>query len=150
MNFDVLRLRILIAAPLERVWEAWASSAEMARWFVEAKYDGYFLPGTGYQWTWVNGANETGEITEANEPVRLAFTFGPDAGVEVTLAPFEGRVAVDLRQTHSHQDPEDRAAFYADCDQGWTFYLTNLKAWLEHGIDLREKTAPDLPHLANV
>ncbi|RYG39505.1 SRPBCC domain-containing protein [bacterium] len=150
MNSDTFRLRIFIASPLETVWEAWTSPAALGKWFVEAHHDGKFLPGMNYRWVWANGGEETGEVFESNEPVRLAFTFGPDAGVEVTLAPFEGRVAVDLRQTQSHRDSEARAAFAQDCRQGWTFYLTNLKAWLEHGVDLRESQAPELSDLVNV
>ncbi|RYG42001.1 hypothetical protein EON79_19760 [bacterium] len=150
MNSEAFRLRILIAAPLETVWEAWTSPVALGHWFVKAQHDGPFLPGMGYRWVWASGAEETGDVFESDEPVRLAFTFGPDAGVEVTLAPFEGRVAIQLRQTQTHPNPEERAAFALECRQGWTFYLANLKAWLEHGIDLRESDAPELPDLVNV
>jgi len=27
------------------------------------------------------------------------------------------------------------------CSQGWSFWMVNLKAWLEHGILLNEKEA---------
>ncbi|CAN5648687.1 hypothetical protein BH11ARM2_BH11ARM2_11800 [soil metagenome] len=150
MNVDIFRLRILIDAPLEDVWQAWTSPIELAKWFVQAQHDGPYLPGMGYRWTWTNGTDEMGDVIEANEPVRLAFTFGPDSGVEITLAPFEGRTVVDLRQTQTHSDPEERAEWCMDCRSGWTFYLANLKAWLENGIDLREHTATDIPDLANI
>ena len=33
--------------------------------------------------------------------------------------------------------PKDKWDMHKGCETGWTFFLTNLKSYLEHGIDLR-------------
>jgi hypothetical protein len=43
---------------------------------------------------------------------------------------------------------EVRASRQFGCAMGWTFFLANLKAWLEHGIDLRE-TNPNRTEVVN-
>ncbi len=62
----------------------------------------------------------------------------------------DGRVTVELEQ---RMDPANDFAMlegaYVGCREGWAFYLTNLKAVLEHGVDLREAT-PDRGGLINV
>ena len=44
-----------------------------------------------------------------------------------------------------YEIPTDEAAkknFFYGCSLGWSFWLVNLKAYLEHGIVLDEKDVP--------
>ena len=36
-------------------------------------------------------------------------------------------------------EPESTLQIHYGCSNGWTFWLANLKAWLEHGIHLGER-----------
>ena len=36
-------------------------------------------------------------------------------------------------------DVSEQRYFYIECGKGWTFYLANLKAVLQGGVDLRNK-----------
>lgn len=40
---------------------------------------------------------------------------------------------------HNRAMEENVRKIYVDCITGWTFWLTNLKAWLEHGITLHAR-----------
>ena len=55
------------------------------------------------------------------------------------------RAGAAIVHLHAY-DPEtgrqnDDVETYADVKCGWTFFLTNLKAFHEHGVDLREHAA---------
>jgi hypothetical protein len=45
---------------------------------------------------------------------------------------------VVLRQYDIPTGDEEKVNIHLNCSCGWTFYLTNLKTYLEFGIDLRE------------
>ena len=45
-----------------------------------------------------------------------------------------------LRQYNIPTDPESTLNIHFGCSNGWTFWLANLKAWLEHGIHLGERS----------
>jgi hypothetical protein len=36
---------------------------------------------------------------------------------------------------------KDKVGWYMGCNMGWSFFMTNLKALLEYGADLREYDA---------
>jgi len=45
---------------------------------------------------------------------------------------------VKVRQELFHGSLEDRAQIQYGWSISWTFWLSNLKCWVENGIDLRE------------
>ena len=51
----------------------------------------------------------------------------------------EGSTEVTLVQDNIPTDEESRMNLFVGCITGWTFWLTNLKAYLEHGITLHAK-----------
>lgn len=106
-----------------------------------------------------NGAPATVEMPETNEILevvpgrRLRHGWYEGKGwVEYRVLPHreERRVTIELEQ---RMDPAHDFALlegaYVGCRQGWAFYLANLKAVLEHGLDLREPR-PDRRDLINV
>ena len=48
-------------------------------------------------------------------------------------------------------DEKSKMDLYLGCSTGWTFWMTNLKAWLEHGVLLQAKglTQADTTDLVN-
>jgi uncharacterized protein YndB with AHSA1/START domain len=86
----------------------------------------------------VHGHRSAGRFLEVDPKHRIVhFTFGGDIGMStrVEVDPAEGGSL--LRLTHVGLPPGD-VECYAEVKSGWTFYLTNLKAFLEHQVDLRE------------
>jgi hypothetical protein len=47
-------------------------------------------------------------------------------------------VLLTLRQFEIPTDEENKLNIHHGCSNGWTFWLANLKAYLEHGILLNE------------
>lgn len=45
---------------------------------------------------------------------------------------------LELTQENMADTLEAHSGWHLSCNLGWSFFMTNLKALLEHGIDLRE------------
>ena len=43
-----------------------------------------------------------------------------------------------ITQENMADTTEAHSGWHLSCNLGWSFFMTNLKAFLEHGIDLRE------------
>ncbi len=155
--------RIFIDKPIKTVYEAWTIPANLSRWFLEEAR--YFsaqqtnrMPNESiqkddhYLWKWHNwDFTESGRILEANGSDRVSFTFGKAGHVHIQLKERDGSTEVRLLQDGIPEDEEGRMNFYVGCSTGWTFWLTNLKAWLEYGITLNAKgfTHDESQNLAN-
>ena len=129
-------LRVLIAAPREKVWEAWTSG--LARWFPVA---GEIEPRKGgkvvLQFLFPEDKLED-EVISATKGQRIVFPFGSHGEqVEVRLRKQGGGTLCELTQSDMRTTAQDKVQMHMGCRQGWTFFLANLKAWLEHGVDLR-------------
>jgi hypothetical protein len=78
-----------------------------------------------------NGYTYTSKIVERRPPALLTIDyFGGLARFE--LAP-DGRGGTDLLLTHEKMGPEEWNEVHA----GWLNVLFPLKAWVTHGVDLR-------------
>ena len=96
--------------------------------------------GSSYTWRWYNwDGQEDGEVLMANGKDQLEFTFAGKSRVSVQLIPEGELVLVVLKQYHIPTDEESKLHIHVGCSNGWTFWLANLKAWLEHGILLHER-----------
>lgn len=144
---EPFELCIWITGDASRVRDAWCSSEEIQKWFLaraenrdalgaitdEAKREGRF------EWEWIEGSTDRGTYLRVENDL-LEFGWYEDGGrVLVTWEQDGGEVMVKLRQEMHEGDLEKRAMIQHGCHLGWTFFLTNLKAWIEAGIDLREK-----------
>ena len=52
-----------------------------------------------------------------------------------------------LVQENIPNTPKTNVSLHMGCNMGWSFFMTNLKALLEYGVDLREKD-PDRAYLS--
>lgn len=160
MNTDRIEKRILLRAPLQKVWRALADSAEFGAWF-GMKFDGPFTAGARMRGvivpTTVNAqvANAQKEfegmpfeiLIEQMEPERLfSFRWHPFAverGVDysaepTTLVVFVLREVADgvlLTVTESGFDkiplPRRAQAFTAN-QQGWSMVVKLIEEYLLH------------------
>ena len=161
-HYDWTRFKkkIFIKATPEQVFESWALADKITRWFIaraeNVAPDGTprrgtapVQPGDRYVWQWHQDLRAQGEMLEVVDNQRLKFTFGdktPGADekilVTVELSDIEGETLLELTQENMADTLEAHAGWHLGCNLGWTFFITNLKALLEHGVDLRE-TDPD-------
>jgi hypothetical protein len=56
--------------------------------------------------------------------------------VKVTLEKHDPGCLVTLHQYNIPETDEDKSYWDFGCKTGWNFYLTNLKAFMDHGVDL--------------
>ncbi|MEM9077389.1 MAG: SRPBCC domain-containing protein [Bacteroidota bacterium] len=157
LAFDEFTKKIYVKAPLEKLYEYWATSQGISSWFLRnAEYqstDGSkrkrtekIQNGDVYVWEWHNwDIQAKGEVLEANGTNKLVITFEGNV-VSVTLETRERGVLVTLRQYNIPTDDESKLNVHYGCSNGWTFWLTNLKAYAEHGILLNE-TEMDLTNI---
>jgi uncharacterized protein YndB with AHSA1/START domain len=149
--------QIFINARPEEVYRAWAVPQRIVQWFIaSAEYTtaaGTPRPDTDpvaagdtYHWEWHQDLSAHGTILEAVENKRLVFTFGdkePGSDekilVTVEVTPEEdGVTLLRLVQENMADTPEAHVSWHMQCNLGWSFFMTNLKGLLEHGVDLRE------------
>jgi uncharacterized protein YndB with AHSA1/START domain len=115
-----LRFERTLAHSVERVWRAVSDPAELERWFPAAA-----------DWTPVAGETfeaygASGEVTEADPPHRLAWTFGGERYVFELAAQESG---CRLIFTHVFDD----RALAAQTAAGWETYLSRLEPHLSGG-----------------
>lgn len=154
IDWSSFRKRILISKPIETVYATWATSASIEQWFLEKagyqdengnsrKPEEFVQAGDSFSWKWNNwNFNENGKILDANNKDKLSFTFGAAGNVHVSLRKSEYGTEVTLIQDNIPTDEKSKKDIYTGCATGWTFWLANLKAWLEHGITLHAKGLP--------
>jgi uncharacterized protein YndB with AHSA1/START domain len=160
MNTDRIEKKILLRAPLERVWRALSDSAAFGTWF-GARFDGPFTPGGKLHGVIVGTAMDA-EIAKAQaehaglgmeirieevEPMRLlSFRWHPAAvergvdysGEPATLVEFrleETGEGVMLTLSESGFDrlpPERRVNAFRMNEQGWGLVLTLVEKYLAH------------------
>lgn len=149
--------RININAPIEKVYEKWATINGMESWFLRMcaykKSDTEWYSafdtveaGTTFSWYWHGWSDdvvEKGKIIEANGKDFLKFTFGQE-GAENMICTIriyieENETICEILQENTPVDEKGKTHYHIGCSIGWTFYLANLKSILEGGIDLRNK-----------
>lgn len=147
-NWTSFKKMIYIKGDLKRIYSLWATPLGICSWFLsEATYkrnshsvEGNDLVKIGdqYEWKWHNWeGKESGEIVETNNKDHLAFSFA-DGLVSIRLKEEKNRVLVCLEQRNIAIDEKSKMEIYNGCSNGWSFWLTNLKAFVEHGILLNE------------
>lgn len=129
-------LHVYLKVSVSRAFAAWTDDQQIIKWFpvkaaIEPKKGGTI------SLKWLAGDTLDREITQFNLNRKLAFPFG-DGGevVTVTFRKVAGGTICSLCQSGMKKSPKGRV-MHTGCMQGWTFFLTNLKSYLEQGIDLR-------------
>ncbi|HEU4556868.1 MAG TPA: SRPBCC family protein [Longimicrobium sp.] len=145
----VARTQMLIRRPATEVFRAIADPAVTTRlWF--SKSSGRLEPGARVRWEWeMYGAGTQVEVKEIEENRRILVEWdGPDAptSVEWTFEPRgDEQTFVTVRNWGFHGDADAQVSAAIDSMGGFSLLLAGLKAFLEHGIELRlvEDHAPD-------
>jgi uncharacterized protein YndB with AHSA1/START domain len=162
MSYDWSKFtkKINVRAPIEAVYLAWTKPELLERWllrkvvFLSSKKNvrdssSSVQEGDTYEWYWHGHEDdvvEKGEILLANGFSKLQFSFTAGALVTIEIGKVLDETILMLTQEKIPTDDEAKVKYHVACQCGWTFYLTNLKSYLEGGVDLRNKNVA----LANV
>ena len=138
-KFDWSRflLKIAIKASPEKVFKAWTDGKIVSRWFsvkaeIEPKKNGRIY------YEWLAGDKLEARIIEIVKNRKFVIPFGSKGErLEVKIKKHGSGSICELRQYNMKTGPKDRVNMHMGCKTGWVFFLTNLKSYLEHGIDLR-------------
>ena len=126
-----IRWRMHIPASPEKVFAALDSGEGRAGFWAEAaaETDGHI------DFRFINGDTYRSQVLERRPPFVLCIDyFGGPARFELTP---DGKGGTDLLLTHDGVAPEEWNEVHA----GWLNVLFPLKAWVVHGVDLRNHDA---------
>jgi uncharacterized protein YndB with AHSA1/START domain len=145
-------LKININASLSAIYLAWTMRDELEKWFLRKAIfcedkkvqpaSRMIQPGDTYEWYWHGHDDkvvEKGKVLHADGLQKLQFSFSGGGIVTVDIGEAGGETIVMLTQEKIPTDEHGKVHYHMGCKQGWTFYLANLKSYLEGGIDLRNK-----------
>ncbi|NNE77171.1 MAG: SRPBCC domain-containing protein [Pricia sp.] len=150
LSFDAFTKRIYLKTDMDKLYACWATKEGICSWFLrsaqyatkEGKLRGLnetIQVGDKYVWEWYNwNGQEKGEILKANGKDFLEFSFAEVCKVSITLQESKRAILLSLKQFEIPTDEKSKMNIYNGCSNGWTFWLANLKAYLEHGILLNE------------
>jgi uncharacterized protein YndB with AHSA1/START domain len=146
-------LKINVNATVQAVYNAWTTPQKLEQWFLRkaifhTAYDttrerqSHIQAGDTYEWWWHghdDDSVEKGKVMEANGTDKLQFSFTGGALVSVDIGTVLDETIIMLTQEKIPTDEHGKIHYHMGCMGGWTFYMANLKSYLEGGIDLRNK-----------
>lgn len=136
-DWSQFKLRLLINKPVSRVFEAWTSDRIVSRWFTEKTVIEPRKNGRLY-FEWLAGESMEAKVIAIARNRYFTFPFGSKGErVTVRFRKAGAGCVCEIHQYNMKTTPESKWGMHKGCLQGWTFFLANLKAYLEHGIDLR-------------
>lgn len=151
LSFDQFTKKIYIKTTIEKLFWCWGTAEGIESWFLsKAIYTSpenhvrnvseYVQVNDNYVWEWHNwDGQEKGSILQTNNLNFIEFSFAESCKVSVRLAQKDNAVLLTLRQYDIPTDEKSKLNIHFGCSNGWTFWLANLKAYLEHGILLNER-----------
>lgn len=150
LTFDCFTKKIYVKAPVEQLYRCWGTTEGITSWFLrKAEYttiDGktrapveLVQVGDSYVWEWHNwDGQEKGKVLQANGKDFLEISFADTCKVSIGMEDAGKATLLTLTQYEIPTDEQSKLNIHHGCSNGWTFWLANLKAYLEHGILLNE------------
>ena len=150
------RVAVRIGRPVHEVFEAVADPDQLSRYFTTGGAKGRLEPGKTVSWDFHDfpGAFPV-EVVEVEKNKRIVLRWAASDGpptpdnagnaqgyqttVTMSFEPLDDgkRTLVRISETGWRDTAAGLKASYGNCE-GWTGMLAAMKAWLEHGINLRE------------
>ena len=135
-----------VARPVAQVYEAVADPDQLSKYFTTGGARGRLEPGADVTWDFADFPGEFPvTVVEADPPRKLVLRWeGRSALESETTTTFEfepidgdSRTLVTITESAWQLTPDGAKNAFGNCE-GWTGMLNALKAWVEHGINLRE------------
>ncbi|NDK33210.1 SRPBCC domain-containing protein [Nesterenkonia haasae] len=137
-----------IAGSCAEVYEAVANPEQLSRYFTTGGARGRLEPGEQVKWDFADFPGDFPvTVIDAEPPHRIVIEWSNEATISTSgitkvvfeFEPIDGdsRTLVTITETSWRPTAEGAEAAFGNCE-GWTLMLAGLKAWLEHGINLRE------------
>lgn len=135
-----------VARPAAEVYELVADPAELSRYFTTGGARGRLEAGAEVSWDFADFPGRFPvTVVEAEPPRRIVIRWDGRESVEeqttttFTFTPVDGgvRTLVTITESAWRPTPGGAESAFGNC-AGWTGMLAALKAWAEHGINLRE------------
>ena len=155
------KVMIHVGRPVGEVFEAVADPKQLSSYFTTGGASGRLEPGKTVTWDfhdfpgafpvevvevvpdekiilkWDAAEGEPPNVENASRPEMATAPY--KTTVTMTFTPIDDgqRTLVEIREEGWRENQGALDASYGNC-QGWSQMLCALKAWLEHGINLRE------------
>lgn len=137
-----------VSRPCAEVYEAVADPEKLSRYFTTGGAIGRLEPGAEVTWDFHDFPGRFPvRVIAAEAPRRIVIEWDArfssrEDGKTRTTFEFEPldddtRTLVTITEETWRPTPDGAAAAFGNCE-GWTGMLAALKAWLEHGVNLRE------------
>ncbi len=155
-NYDWsdFELSMYYLRPRSQVFGSWATGRGLESFFI-ARAEQYgaggevrgpdeiVQVGDEYHWSYVHDFQHSGRYLAVEIDERLTFTFGPMT-VDIGFRDVEAGTEVHLHQTGCAATDPDRVWQHLNCRSCWIYFMTNLRAVLHAGVDLRDHEHPAL------
>jgi uncharacterized protein YndB with AHSA1/START domain len=135
-----------ISRPVAQVFEAVVDPAELSSYFTTGGAQGRLETGATVTWDFADfpGAFPV-EVVEVVPNERIVLRWGSknaaaDGQTEVTMRfcdTGDGRTLIEISEGGWQDTPAGLANSYGNC-MGWSQMICAMKAWIEHGLNLRE------------
>lgn len=135
-----------VARPVAQVYEAVADPDQLSKYFTTGGARGRLEPDADVTWDFADFPGEFPvTVVEADPPRKLVIRWeGRSAHESETTTTFEfepidgdSRTLVTITESAWQLTPDGAKNAFGNCE-GWTGMLSALKAWVEHGVNLRE------------
>ena len=146
------RVAARIARPVHEVFEAIADPQKLSNYFTTGGAKGRLETGAKVTWSFADFPGEHPvEVVEVVPDRKIVLRWGAHEIGENGMQPTDyqtetvmeftaidgDRTLVQISEHGWHETPAGLKGSYANCE-GWTQMACSLKAWLEHGINLRD------------
>ena len=150
-NYDWSQFQVYtyINKPLAEVFQRWATCEGLESFFVQTskfssvsgelrKNNQIASSADNYFWKFIHDFDLPGQVVNVMENSFITYTFGV-MEVKIEVSTQEKQTLVKLTQYKiPHATEEEKATNHLNCRSCWVFFMTNLKAVMESGTDLRE------------
>ena len=133
-----------INRPVEDVFEAVADPAKLSSYFTTGGAKGRLETGATVTWDFHDfpGAFPV-HVVEVEPNKRIVLKWGGEDGSSATLVTMrfeptdDGRTIVSIAEEGWPSTEDGLKSSYGNC-MGWSQMICAMKAWVEHGINLRD------------
>ena len=137
MNLDI-KAAIQIQKPIEEIFEAIVNPEKMTQYFI-SEGSGRLEEAKEILWKWPEFPEYNCVINNIKIEQNKSISFVWDNQTTVTINLKEqADKSVVVRVTEGEKELNDEnLKWYGSNTEGWANFLAFMKAWLEHGINLR-------------